>query len=81
MIRFRTLAAAALITAFATAPAMAQLGRQQGLLDPNLATDAQLTALPGLPGNTALRVWRAYHDEVEDLDGGADAAASQAAEA
>jgi excinuclease ABC subunit C len=41
----------------------------------------QLTALPGLPGNTALRVWRAYHDEVEDLDGGADAAASQAAEA
>ena len=31
----------------------------------------QLRAMPGLPEKTALRVWRAYHDDVEDLDGGA----------
>ncbi len=42
-----TVAFAALAAAGAT-PLAAQLGRQQGLLDPNVATEAQLTAVPGL---------------------------------
>ncbi len=44
-----TLAAIALAAALAAPrPASAQLGRQQGLLDPNVATEAQLTAVAGL---------------------------------
>ena len=39
-------AAAALLLLGATHPARAQVGR--GLLDPNVATQAQLTELPGL---------------------------------
>jgi len=48
MNRIRTITTAALLTLLAGTPAVAQLGRQQGLLDPNIATEAQLTALPGL---------------------------------
>jgi DNA uptake protein ComE-like DNA-binding protein len=36
------------MAAFAAAPAVAQVGRNQGVLDPNVATAEQLAALPGL---------------------------------
>lgn len=52
MIRIRTMLCAAAATtlalSLAAGSAHAQLGRQQGLLDPNVATEAQLTAVPGL---------------------------------
>jgi DNA uptake protein ComE-like DNA-binding protein len=48
MNRVSPLATAALLAALAASPALAQLGRQQGLVDPNIATEAQLTTLPGL---------------------------------
>lgn len=47
-ITLRTATGAALAALLAAGPARAQLGRQQGLLDPNVATEAQLTAVPGL---------------------------------
>jgi len=48
MNRIRTITTAALLSMLAGTPALAQLGRQQGLLDPNIATEAQLSGLPDL---------------------------------
>ena len=46
MIRTRVLQAAFAIAALAPLAASAQLGRQMGLVDPNVATEAQLLAVP-----------------------------------
>jgi len=46
--RTRTLILALLGAATFPSTGTAQLGRQQGLVDPNVATEAQLTTLPGL---------------------------------
>jgi hypothetical protein len=48
MIRTRILQVVAAAAVLAPAPAAAQLGRQMGLIDPNVATEAQLLAVPNM---------------------------------
>ena len=50
--RVATLAAVAIGLAF-TSPAAAQLGRQQGLIDPNIASEQQLAGLPNMNATLA----------------------------
>lgn len=45
----RTTAAVLLLAGLAAAPLAAQVGRTEGMLDPNIATEAQLAAVPGMP--------------------------------
>ena len=53
MIRRKILQFAIAATAFAPLTASAQLGRQMGLVDPNVATEAQLVAVPHLNATIA----------------------------
>lgn len=48
MIRKKVLQVVLVATALAPLPALAQLGRQMGLIDPNVATEAQLLAVPNM---------------------------------
>jgi hypothetical protein len=48
MISFRTTALGATLALIAAAPASAQLGRQQGLVEPNVSADTTLAKLPGM---------------------------------
>src|SRR5688572_26182784 len=53
MIRMKVLQFALAAAAMAPLPASAQLGRQMGLIDPNVATEAQLVAVPHLNATVA----------------------------
>jgi len=53
MIRTKVLQFALAAAAMAPLPASAQLGRQMGLIDPNVATEAQLVAVPHLNATVA----------------------------
>jgi hypothetical protein len=48
MISFKTSAIAAVLAAGFALPAAAQLGRQQGLVEPNVAADTAMARLPGI---------------------------------
>ena len=48
MTRTQQFVAAALAIALTAGAAPAQVGRNRGIIDPNVATEAQLTALPGM---------------------------------
>ncbi|HEX6941631.1 MAG TPA: hypothetical protein VF128_01820 [Gemmatimonadaceae bacterium] len=53
MIRTKVLQFALAAAAMAPLPASAQLGRQMGLIDPNVATEAQLVAVPHMNATVA----------------------------
>ena len=53
MIRTKVLQFALAAAAMAPLPASAQLGRQMGLVDPNVATEAQLVAVPHMNATVA----------------------------
>ena len=53
MIRTRVLQLAMAVAALAPITASAQLGRQMGLVDPNVATEAQLVAVPHMNATIA----------------------------
>ena len=53
MIRTRVLQLAMAVAALAPVTASAQLGRQMGLVDPNVATEAQLVAVPHMNATIA----------------------------
>ena len=53
MIRTKVLQFALAAAAMAPLPASAQLGRQMGLIDPNVATEAQLVAVPHVNATVA----------------------------
>jgi DNA uptake protein ComE-like DNA-binding protein len=67
MVVMKTWMLSACLAAALACPGFAQLGRQQGLLDPNVATEKELAAVPGLQAGAlkALLAARPFANVVE----------------